>query len=159
MLMGCDIHTITEAKTSDGWKAALLDKPIFDWRSYRMYGFLADVRNYSEAPPIHERRDWPEDITPEAKDLREHWDMNAHSFTYVTLTDLLVFDYTKPVEDRRVTKQIAPNLWDGGATAEPGEGKMTTYRDFLDGTFFTELDRLSELGHHENVRVLMFFDC
>lgn len=156
--MGCDIHTITEVKTPDGWKAALLDKPAFDWRAYSMYGFLADVRNYSATPPIHERRDWPEDITQEAKQLREDWDCDAHSFTYVTLAELLAFDYSKPVEDRRVTKQIAPNAWDGGCTAEPGAGKMTTYRDLLDGAFFAELDRLSELGHAADVRVLMFFD-
>jgi len=156
--MGCDIHTITEVKTPDGWKAALLDKPAFDWRTYRMYGFLADVRNYSDTPPICARREWPEDITQEARDLRERWEGDAHSFTHLTLAELQAFDYAQPVEDRRVTKQIGPNAWDGGATAEPGGGKMTTYRDFLDTGFFDELRRLSELGKPEDVRVLMFFD-
>ncbi len=156
--MGCDIHTITEVKTPNGWKAVLLDKPVFDWRSYRMYGFLADVRNYSATPPIHEQRDWPEDITHEAEQLRKDWDCNAHSFTYVTLADLLAFDYSKAIEDCRVVEQVGPNAWDGGATVKRGGGKITTYRDFLDGYFFTELDRLSELGHPADVRVLMFFD-
>ena len=156
--MGCDIHTIVEVKTSDGWVETVLDEPIFNWRCYGVFSFLAGVRNYAGIPPIFACRDWPIDATEEALSKKERWRCDAHSATYVMLNELLEFDYDQPMENRRVTKQIAPKWWDGGCTAEPGDGQMTTYREFLESGFFKELERLSKLGEPTNVRVLMFFD-
>lgn len=156
--MGCDIHTTTEVRTPSGWQAVLIDKPIFDWRSYRIYGFLANVRNYSEVPAQWPDRPWPEDASAGALEMRERWNGDAHSPSFVTLAELIAFNYDQPVEDRRITVQTGPNSWDGGATAKPGGGKMTTFRQFLDGAYFTELDRLKTLGKPDDVRVLFFFD-
>lgn len=155
--MGCDIHTVVEVKSPDGWKAVPLDPPIFDWRSYRVFGFLADVRNYSLSPSIAPGRGFPDDLSAEAKELRENWDCDGHSATFVTLAELLAFDYSQQMENRRTTRTVA-NYTDGAALAEPGEGVKSTVREFLDGAFFKELDRLSALGHPADVRVLMLFD-
>jgi len=155
--MGCDIHTVTEIKTPEGWKAVNISE-IFDWRSYRMYGFLADVRNYSAVPPQWPNRPWPEDASSGAIEMRERWNGDGHSHTFVTLAELLAFNYDATVEDRRITVQTGPNSWNGGATAESGGGKMTTWHEFLDGGFFADLERLKEVGSPESVRVLMLFD-
>lgn len=141
--MGCDIHTVTEVKTADGWKGANLKPEAFDWRSYALFGFLADVRNYSRSPNPWPRRKWPDDISDEAKELREHWDHDGHSFHWVTLAELKGYDYDQTFENRRTL-------------AEPGEGKIQTLREFLGEGYFNELERLSALGGE--VRVLMVFD-
>lgn len=163
--MGCDIHTITEVRTQDGWKPALLDEqddgcnegPIFDYRNYALFGFLADVRNYSDVKAMCPGRGFPDDATDTAKALLKRWNGNAHSATYVTLAELLSVDYSQPIEDRRVTRQIAPNFWDGGCTAEPGQGKLKSYEEFLGRGYFDDIEKLKTLGKPEDVRVLMFF--
>lgn len=156
--MGCDIHTRAQKRNGDKWE----DLPFepFDWRSYGMFGFLADVRNYSAVPPIAQPRGLPPDIVRSNPNFYgEHDDdyngFGDHSFSWLSVEELLAFDYDQPLEDRRVTRQTAPNLWDGGCTAEPGGGKMTTYREFLGESFFRDLDRLKEIGAE---RVVFGFD-
>lgn len=155
--MGCDIHTVTEIKSGDGWKAVLTEEPIFEERCYEWFAFLAGVRNYGGIPTLARPRGWPDDPSDYAVELMERWDDDGHNFSFVTLAELRAFDYSQSVENRRVTRQIAPNCWDGGCTAEPGEGVMTTFREYLGEGFFSELDRLAALGAPE-VRVLFFFD-
>ncbi len=154
--MGCDIHTVTEVRTGHGWEAVLTDAPVFQWRTYGMFGFLADVRNYSEVPCLWAGRGWPEDCTETAAALRERWAMDGHSYTWVSLAELQGFDYDQPMEDRRCV-EVMNNCWNGGCTTESGAGTQTTYRAFLGPAFFDELERLSGLGI-ENVRVLMLFE-
>lgn len=43
----------------------------------------------------------------------------------------------------------------GAATAEPGQGKMTTYREFLGEGFFRDLDELKKIGAE---RIVFGFD-
>jgi hypothetical protein len=153
--MGCDIHTVTEIKTADGWKGAALKPQAFDWRCYGIFGFLADVRNYSRSPNPWPRREWPDDISDEAKELRERWDCDAHSFHWLTLEELKGYDYDQNFENRRTCRTVG-NFTDGAALAEPGDGKQETLREFLGAGYFNELDRLGALG--SEVRVLMCFD-
>ena len=155
--MGCDIHS--RAQKQEGGKWVDLPFKPFDWRSYGMYGFLADVRNYSAVPPISPARGLPEDIVrPEPNfygEYDDHLDLGDHSFSWLTVAELLAFDYDQPVEDRRVTRQIAHNLTSGAVTAEPGEGEMTTYRAFLGQGFFDDLQKLKDIGAE---RVVFGFD-
>ena len=155
--MGCDIHSRAQKRVNGKWK----DLPFapFDWRSYGMYGFLADVRNYSAVPPISKARGLPADIIrPEPNFYGEHddqLDLGDHSFSWLSVDELTAFDYDKTFEDRRVTRQTASNVWDGGITAELGGGTLTTYRAFLGERFFHDLDHLKELGAE---RIVFGFD-
>lgn len=147
--MGCDIHTHAERRVDGKWQAVPEVTP-FDWRSYGMYGFLAGVRNYSAVPQIAQRRDVPADLSGPVREDYERWDCDAHSASWLSLDELLAFNYDQPVEDRRVT--INGN---GGCTAERGGGEMTTYREFLGKQFFDDLEKMKAVGAE---RVVFWFD-
>jgi hypothetical protein len=152
--MGCDIHCHAEKRSPEGWKRLPIPEP-FDWRQYGLFGFLAGVRNYSQVPSLAPHRGLPADVSAEVREDSEGWNGDGHSHSWVTLGELLAFDYDAPVEDRRVTRQVAANAWDGGCTAEPGGGEQTTYRAFLGPKFFEELERLKVAGAD---RIVFWFD-
>ena len=152
--MGCDIHTLAQRKTDDGY-VDLEFKP-FDWRSYGMFGFLADVRNYSAVPPISKPRGLPEDLKNAV--VIGGWDshdIDLHSLSWLSVAELVAFDYDQLMEDRRVTRQVAPGFFNGVCTADEGEGEATTFRAFLAERFFEDLQKLVELGAD---RVVFGFD-
>lgn len=190
--MGCDIHSFVEIREAGaGWRP--LDRDVFplseydqrwrkqthgrspfDWRSYGMYGFLADVNNWSHVPTCADTgRGLPDDVSPEVR--REYcgqpdqeWFGNAADdrcdgygigTTWLALAELLAFDYDKIFWNRRVTKQTGPRTWDGAALAEEGEGEHLSVREFLDKAFFRDLDILATLGAPEDVRVVCWFSC
>lgn len=148
--MGCDIHTTAEQNVGGRWVGIGFEP--FDWRSYGMFGFLANVRNYSDVPYIAADRGLPEDAS---ELVRERYPEDGHSHSWVLVDELLAFDYDQPVEDRRVTVQLSERVWSGAGTAEPGDGRATTYREFLGEAFFDDLAKLKELGVE---RVVFWFD-
>jgi hypothetical protein len=149
--MGCDIHTYAERKVGDSYEL-IADLRPFDWRSYGMYGFLAGVRNYSDVPALAADRGIPPDASAS---VRKAHHGGYHSESWVDVLELTRFDYDQPVEDRRVTVQLAENMWNGGGTAKPGGGEMTTYREFLGEAYFNDLARLVAAGAD---RVVFWFD-
>lgn len=148
--MGCDIHSVAERRADGKWEAIKGFAP-FDWRSYGMFGFLANVRNYSAIPCISEPRGLPDD-SPFSED---HSDCDYHSGSWLSVDELSAFDYEQEIEDRRVTRQVAPNMWSGAVTAEPGEGAKTTFREFLGEGFFDDLQKLKDIGAE---RIVFCFD-
>jgi hypothetical protein len=146
--MGCDIHSYAECKVDGKWQSIGLSP--FEWRSYDMYAFLADVRNYSAVPPIAPRRGFPDDASDDVRQQYEAWGSDAHSASWLSVKELTDFDYDQLMEDRRVTRGN-----DGGCTCEPGEGERTTYRKFLMDGFFDDLGRLGKSGAE---RVVFWFD-
>ena len=151
--MGCDIYSFVEAKKLNKWE--LVDNWI-DYRSYGLFGFLANVRNYSHIPSIDNPRGLPQDVS-EAVEMEWKNGYDGHSCSHLTLKELLEFNYDQEFEDRRVTRRIG-NIIDGAALAEPGEGQTMTIREFLGSGFFTNLEKLKEHGDPENVRVVFWFD-
>lgn len=152
--MGCDIHCYAEKQKDNGAFECLPFMP-FDWRSYGMYGFLADVRNYSAVPPIQKPNGFPGDASRKVRKEFNNWGRDAHSSSWNSVSTLAKFDYDATMEDLRYTKQIAPNHFDGGATAEPGQGKKTTFREFLGDAYFRDMEKLKEL---EADRIVFWFD-
>lgn len=148
--MGCNIHTRAERCIVGKWHVIPGLSP-FDWRSYGMYAFLAGVRNYSGIQPIAPLRGLPSDL---ALDDDNEWP-GDHSYSWLLVSELLKFDYDALMEDRRVTKQISPNVWDGGVIAEVGVGRITTYREFLGKRFFDDLEELKAVGAE---RIVFGFD-
>lgn len=163
-MMGCDIHIQAQRQDGDKWveiRGKFGSEPYpsevpFDWRSYGVFGFLANVRNYSDIPPLSEPRGLPEDIPNdyEARDAAG-MDFGDHSFSWLSVKELADFDYDQPVEDRRVTIKTGPNSYNGGATAAPGGGKMMTYREFLGSNFMNDLAELQRIGAE---RIVFGFD-
>ncbi|MEU7978347.1 hypothetical protein AB0B63_07415 [Micromonospora sp. NPDC049081] len=151
--MGCDIHAFVETRTGDTWKYAGDAFPDNEYpddrhcpfdgaRSYGLFGFLADVRNYSRVPVISPPRDLPADVSPEVRAKSDRWDTDGHSHTWLTLAELVGFDYEQTFFDQR-------------AKEEP---EVTTVRDFLGEWYFGRLALLSKLGAPENVRIVFWFD-
>lgn len=156
--MGCDIHIVAQKLEGERWvnvSGKFHEGPRpFDWRSYGMFGFLAGVRNYSDIPSIAECRGLPSGIDPEEYGDEGIW-LGDHSYSWLSVAELSAFDYEQPVEDRRVTRQIASGIWSGGQTCDPGDGEMTTYREFLGPAFFDDLRELQRIGAE---RVVFGFD-
>lgn len=153
--MGCDIHAHAEKREDGKWVRMTILPEAFDNRSYGVFGFIADVRNYSAVPPIAAPRGFPDDASGHVREDYKGWGGDAHTPSWLTLDELLSFDYSKPMENRRYTQQVAPNAFNGGATAEPGAGKMTTFREFLGPWFEQGLQELKDAGAE---RVVFWFD-
>lgn len=154
--MGCDIHAYVEVKHGDKWRMAPVG--VFDRRNYGLFGFLADVRNYSHVPPIAKPRDIPEDVSPCVGEHVESWAGDSHNHSWLSLKELLDFDYDEVFEDRRCTRQEGPNFWNGAADAGEGNGKRTRFREFLGQAYFEDLTKMGYEGSPENVRVVFWFD-
>lgn len=176
--MGCDIHSFAERKRNGKWekvgehfslgewekeyyKKEKNDSP-FDWRSYSMFAFLADVRNYDHCEPISEPKGMPEDVCDEIKSEYDDWESNAHSASYLTLKELLDFDYDKVFWNRRISRttynENGGSYTNGASLAEEGEGTNVTYRENLGEFFFIHLKELEELGNPDEVRIVFWFD-
>ena len=154
--MGCDIHAFAERRTESGaYEFIELDDPPFDVRSYGLFAFLAGVRNYSDIQPLAEIRGCPDDASDYVKVERDDWEYDGHSHSWLSIDELLAFDYDSFTEDRRVTQRMPGGWIDCAATADPGDGKQTTYRNFLGQWFFEELNRLKE---SKVDRVVFWFD-
>lgn len=152
--MGCDIHSFAERKTENGYELIKGVRP-FDWGAYGMYGFLAGVRNYSEVTPISQPRGFPDDAAWETREKRDEWHGDGHTHSWLSVEELSAFNYDAEMEDRRVTRQLAPNYFHGGCTCDPGEGKTMTYREFLGTEFFRDLEELRDAGAD---RIVFWFD-
>ena len=174
--MGCDIHSFAERRnketnkwekvedafTLDSYDKELMkkdkDEHPFDWHSYSLFAFLADVRNYDHCEPLAEPKGIPKDVCEEIRSEWERWEGDGHSASFFTAKELSDFDYEKTFWNRRVTKQTAPNCFNGASLAEEGEGTVLTYRENLGEMFFTHLEELKALGEPEDVRIVFWFD-
>lgn len=152
--MGCDIHLVAQRRlSSDQVAPAFEDVPgdFLDCRSYGLFGFLAGVRNYSGINPISAPRGIPDDFHDENHEFRADEDLGCyHDRSWLSLQELLDYDYAQTIEDRRVTRN-----GNGGHTAEPGGGKNMPLREFLGDWYFAELERMREAGVD---RIVFCFD-
>lgn len=157
-IMGCDIHAYVETRPPGirVWEYEP-DVRVFhrdEFRLYRLFGWLGDVRNDSAVPPIAARRGLPDDVSDEVREERyEEWGDDAHDPSWVSVTELLAFDYNAVMEDRRVSL-----TGDGSNTCPVGEGRVMTYREFLGSWFFEDLARLRALEKRSDTRVVFWFD-
>lgn len=151
--MGCDIHSFAEKYDGIRWRE--LGVEAFKDRNYGFFGWLAGVRNYSDMAPIAANRGLPVDASESVIRHYDEWGGDAHSPSWVSMSELLAVNYEQVVEDRRVTKQIGPGFWTGAATCEPGEGKLQTLREFLGPWFFEILKHLQDAKAD---RVVFWFD-
>ncbi len=186
--MGCDIHSFAEKRNKKTGKWEVVtdhftldsydqeyykkekgDHP-FDWRSYSVFAFLAGVRNYDHCEPLSKPKGLPYDseylntiVCNETIKQSIESDGDYHSLSYLTLKELIEFDYDKTFWNRRIYRTTyrpdgTVSGVDGASVAEEGEGKMITYRENLGEFFFIHLEELKQLGEPEDVRVVFWFD-
>ena len=172
--MGCDIHSFAEVWKNGVWvkvgdvfpldnwekgfyKKDFNDEPIID-RHYGLFGWLADVRNYSRLPPISQPRGLPTNLSLAVLHESATWGLDGHSYSWLSLAELLEADYEQIVWDRRVMRQESSGVWNGAALANEGEGKHLSLRECLPDSYFKMLEVLKTLGEPENVRIVFWFD-
>ena len=147
--MGYDIYTITQKRINSQW--AILPFKVFDHRSYGIFGFLANVRNFSMVPSISTPRGFPED-----HELKyDYKDQDYHSHSWLSVKELTDFNYDRIFEDRRYVKQLESGIWSGSSTCAPGDGNRISFKEFLSPLFFDDLDILNEITAD---RILFCFD-
>lgn len=107
--MGCDIHVMVETHryadesgkwyNADNWRynpyysgedsePEIQVKPIYTRRSYELFSFLADVRNYGGNPSFGFDRGFPEDADKHTAAEYARWGVDAHTPGYATLAEL-----------------------------------------------------------------------
>lgn len=99
-------------------------RPLYDGRNYDLFAMLADVRNGrgfagcrtgEGFAPIAAPKGLPEDASPEVADWAEGRDVDGHSHSYLTLTELLAYDWERVSEKQGVVSLEEYMRWvDGG---------------------------------------------
>jgi len=153
--MGCDIHCYVEKRTSAGWVQVQIKPDPMDVRSYGIFGFLAGVRNYSDVPPLAAPRGLPADMSFGVRREYEGWRDDAHTPSWLSMEELMAFNYSAQVEDRRCTRRVAGGYMSGAETCAPGEGEQMPWSEFLGDWFMDELKRLKDAGAE---RLVFWFD-
>ena len=158
--MSCELHIFCEVrnKKTGKWKQVGKHFPVlsckngmyktrhpFDWQSYSLFGFLADVRNYSGCTPISQPKGIPNNISHTISKEWEEWrTTEGHSDSFLTLRELLEFNYNKKFIDDRF--------------GEDTYGKRITHKEHLGKRFFVHLKELKKLGKPDDVRIVFWFD-
>lgn len=147
--MGCDIHDIVQVQNESGeWETVIND--FLGGQYYGLFAVIGDVRNYYDIPPIASYRGIPADIENQiaqtekeliASDAISAWHSydkaqeivlgdaayGDHSHSWVTLRELLDYDWEKKVEVNTVIKYDPdylewdkinyPNVWSSSSIA------------------------------------------
>ena len=179
--MGTDIHIVAEVFRDGRWHLADVDVP--DGRNYWAFAVLADVRNgYGFAgsdtgeplKPISEPRGLPDDLSlelrapPENEEVDTPW-LGDHSFSWVTLEELLAYDLDAPLTlHGRVTPEDAKRWQEEGIPpgaswrlfGEEGLVPLAWQKPIRDcAPLITELiNAIRDLGEPKNVRLVFGFD-
>lgn len=149
--MGCDIHFYVERKVDGKWVTADTWTPdeydagrmcvpyktrLYRDRNYDLFAMLANVRNgYGFAgcdtgdgfKPLSEPKGLPADVSPEVKAESDHWGVDGHSHSWLTLTELKAYDwhgqktnhrgYVDQYEYAAFKDKGKPMAWCGGTSA------------------------------------------
>ena len=151
--MGTYIHAHVEVYRDNAWHERTMRPHVFDYQSYGLFGFLVDIRNFSCVPSLGKARGVPDDSSIYYDADNEY----LFSASFVSLKELLDFDYGRQFEDRRATGTVGPLHLNYGNSVEVGQGRQTTYREFLPPAYFEDLARLESLGNPEHTRIVFWF--
>lgn len=172
--MGCDIHFYVERVEDGAWASAdrwtpdgdseANEPPVtldykdsfYHDRNYDLFAILAGVRNGRGFAgcdtgdgfvPISEPRGLPEDLSPQVRAEAERWDGDGHSHSWLTVQELLDYDWTQTTTHRGFVTAAdfwrwnrwdrgrgeSPKSWcgmvDGAAIRKVGETELTTMLD------------------------------
>jgi hypothetical protein len=119
--MGCDIHFYAEKKVNGVWQSAdtweqdryaderedarlAVNQHFYDGRNYDLFAILANVRNGrgfagvdtgDGFKPISGPKGLPSDISAEVQAESDRWDCDGHSHSWLTVSELLAYDWTQ----------------------------------------------------------------
>jgi hypothetical protein len=119
--MGTDIHFYVEVFNNGDWVTAdkweedkdeeqpvkYVNNQFYHDRNYDLFAILADVRNgrgfagvktSDGFNPISHPRGLPNDACKEILELSKHWGIDGHSHSWLTVKELMAFDWTQTVK-------------------------------------------------------------
>jgi hypothetical protein len=79
-------------------------------RNYYLFGILAGVRN-GLITPIAEPKGLPKDVSKPIKELSERWNGDGHSHTWLSLKELLDYNWTESEETEGYVNGYVYNKW------------------------------------------------
>ena len=107
--MGTNIEIYTEKKSNWGWAACdplvpneeygrkgepqFCREPIYDTRNYEVFALLAGVRNRYYVKPVAPLKGLPGDLSEEVSQEAAEWLREGRLCSYLTLAELLAFDW------------------------------------------------------------------
>ena len=159
--MACDINMFIQIEENSCWTTGveLPRNHAFCSRSYRLFGFMANVRNYSLSPYIDIPRGLPLDISPSLEALYYDPRRMNHSASWLLLSELLDFDYDQLFWDRRIERRTGIELRDDALAIHPDEGKIITMREHIGIYFIEALHKLAKTHENPNqIRLVFWFD-
>jgi hypothetical protein len=135
--MGCDIHFYVEVKRNGRWTYHPVEEkyeaggresdfqdwardPLFVDRNYELFAILADVRNDERSRgtnagdayvPIAPPRDLPEDLTAEVRAKAEAMEGDAHSHSWLLLSELRAYDWGRSANRRGWVEPWQFEVW------------------------------------------------
>ena len=137
--MGADIHFYVEKQVNGVWQSADKWTPnrfageegepplsldykdrFYDSRNYNLFGILANVRNGSGFAgcdtgdgfvPISDPRGLPEDVSEQVKADSDRWGVDGHSHSWLTVAELLAYDWTQTTKLRGYVSAAEYYLW------------------------------------------------
>jgi hypothetical protein len=129
--MGCDIHFFTEVRKNGKWESVdeweeedgwtHVERELYRGRNYNLFSILADVRNgygfagIDTGEPfnvIAAPRGVPESASDEYKNLVTQWGPDGHSHSWLTLQEILDFDWTQKTVNAGVLSARQFIEWD-----------------------------------------------
>lgn len=124
--MGCDIHLYPEHRVDGDWKYLYKEEKRkyggdYEWnenfygyegRNYSLFGILAGVRRKDLPQIVPELRGLPKDLSPEVKKEADDWYGDAHSSHWLTLRELVEFDWSRVCETETLVPEIVYKEWD-----------------------------------------------
>lgn len=179
--MGTDIHIVAEYFKDNRWHLADILLP--EDRNYCAFAVLADVRNgYGFAGfdsgdpviPISEPRGLPNDISQELRanldGEKDEWlYLGNHSFSWVTLKELLDYDLDAPATVRGMVPSEAakrfkefgeiPTSWSNW-TSKPNFERIEWQEPIRQRAWLIPMliDEIKVLGEPDKVRLVFGFD-
>ncbi|WP_139997451.1 hypothetical protein [Paenibacillus paridis] len=151
--MGTDIHVYIEQRINkdqtewisvDEWLytpylgGVGVQKHLWEDRNYLLFAILADVRNRYNIHPISLPKGLPDNASPEVKNQSDIENEDAHTRSWLTLKELLEYDWMQKMED--------------------DNNEMFSLEALVIPFVNEFIPRLSEIGEPENVRMVFWFD-
>lgn len=124
---------------------------------YRMESGMPRIPEHMVSRGLPEDSDWLKEPSQESHawfnetNAQTLFFDGSHYISYLSLEELLSFDYDQTYEDLNKT-EYDPH--DDRRYLSPGEGREMTLRESLGKSYFHALEYLKELGSPQDVRIL-----
>ena len=118
-------------------------------RNYCVFALLADIRNFYHIEPISKPRGLPSDVTNEIKLQSDSEGLDAHSHSWLLLSELNKVDWNKEFS------WVSHHVDNEGH--ETNEIITKKYKDAC-SDIIEVIEKLNKIDNDENIRIVFWFD-